>query len=121
MSTDTFRGFPVDQLMALKHQGRALIDNDELYDAAQAYTDPAQGSGMFGRALLDVAPQTGITIRNTDDNRGLIVTAPDLPDDPPEEEDEGKPWEALSLLQLRDLLKVNNVEFPRTMTRWGAI
>lgn len=109
----TFRGYDTDLLISLKAHGRALVGNDALYDAAQEYTDPATGGGIYGRALLDTAPQV--------DRRRVPDTQ--VSEDEPEDADgeEADPWEHLSILQLRDLLKEHKVEFPRTMTRWGAI
>lgn len=119
MSTDTFRGFPVDLLMALKHHGRALVGNDELYDASQAYTDPSMGSGVFGRALLETQPilpnappLTMTPLPETDDEA----------EDPPQPmEDDTSLWDAYSLLELRDLLTTNKIPFPRTMTKGRAM
>lgn len=115
MSTTTFRGYAVDLLMSLKAHGRALVGNDDLYDAAQAYTDPTKGSGVFGPALLDVAPQL-------ERRRAIEPTvAVDEEEDPVDEDDDRSPWDTYDLITLRDILKANNVEFPRTMTKGSAI
>lgn len=115
----TFRGYDTDLLISLKAHGRALVGDDALYDAAQAYTDPATGGGVYGRALLDVAPQRAFpaSARDVDDDTVERESAMAIA----EEDEDASPWDAYDLITLRDLLKANNVEFPRTMTKGGAI
>ena len=49
-----FRGYPIDLLQGLHGSGRAVIDNDALYDAVQAFHETAQGNKgtILGPALL---------------------------------------------------------------------
>lgn len=49
-----FHGFPVDLVQGLQGFGRAVIDNDALYEAVQAYqeTVASVGGAVLGPALL---------------------------------------------------------------------
>lgn len=128
----TFRGYDTDLLISLKAHGRALVGDDALYEAAQEYTDPATGGGIFGPALREIGPQRRVPaalldVENGTDHAGLPTPTPVM--SPVEhasaelrgEEEDAYPWDAFDLITLRDILKANNVDYPRTMTKGGAI
>lgn len=147
--TTLFRGYSTDVLLSMKSMGRALVGDDDLYDAAQAYTDPAKGGGIFGPALIGTDAPVAIVVAaptfpaslqapgDDADRHGatLVMSGTTLsrlesqqstdPDAPPDSEsdteDEPSPWDRFELLELRDILKKNEVEFPRTMTFAGAV
>lgn len=114
----TFRGYDTDLLISLKAHGRALVGDDALYEAAQEYTDPATGGGVFGPALRDAnfqpSPPRPTSFLDIEIDEGTTVLEV-------EEDEDASPWDAFDLITLRDLLKANNVDFPRTMTKGGAI
>lgn len=112
----TFRGYDTDLLISLKAHGRALVGDDALYEAAQEYTDPTTGGGIFGPAIRDVAPQRPVPASFLDIEIDEGTTVLEV-----EEDEDASPWDAFDLITLRDLLKANNVDFPRTMTKGGAI
>lgn len=116
----TFRGYPIDLLIKVQTMGRALID-EALYEASQAYTDPKRGSGTLGPALLASDSSISVTpasVRSPDP----VATLSDAPTPGAgDDEEEVSPWDRFSLLEIRNLLKANNVTYPRTMTKGGAI
>lgn len=51
MST-TYKGYPIELLMGVKNFGPALVNDPDLYAAAQEYTEASKGGGTFGPALI---------------------------------------------------------------------
>lgn len=116
----TFRGYPIALLHKIQHLGPSLVDDQDLYAAAQAFTDSKTGGGHMGPALL--AQDSSISV-NPPQAPFLPAGIPRAMVDakPHDADDESSPWDKFDLLELRDILQANNVEYPRTMTTGGAI
>jgi hypothetical protein len=117
-STDNFRGYPTSLLVSVKHMGRAILADDALYEAAQAYTDPSKGGGNFGPALLTEDCNISVTPPTV----GVKPKAA-APVAPPKVEEEPKedPWAGYEIHDLKALLKENGITAPRVLTPGKAI
>lgn len=116
-SNDTFRGYPTDLLTRVKNMGRAIIGDDALYEAAQAYTDPAKGGGNFGPALL--AEDCTVSVTPV---AARAAIAPARVVEPPKKTDDGTdPWAGYEVHDLKDLMKANGLTPPRVLTAGRAI
>jgi hypothetical protein len=112
---DTFHGYKVDLLTSIKNLGRSIVGNDDLFDAAQEYTESSKGGGMFGPALL-----------TTDCN--ISVTPPARESQPPVEAEPvdpevatEDPWADYTLVDLRDLMRQNDIVVPHALSYGKAI
>lgn len=108
-----FQGYPVDLLRGLKGLGKAIIDDDALYTAVQAFHESAtEGSalGVLGPALLTKDPTIVVT----------SATVHAVPDDigkpaPPPRDEDGEDggadgWDAYDLHGLLALVKQHKVQ-----------
>lgn len=117
---DTFRGYPTDLLLRVRHMGRGIIGDDALYEAAQAYTDPAKGGGHFGPALLAEDCTVSVTPGTP---RAATVPAPAAPAAPPSttSTDDADPWAGYEVHDLKELMKAKGLTPPRVLTAGRAI
>lgn len=115
-STDTFRGYPTDLLTRVKNMGRGIIGDDDLFDAAQAYTDPAKGGGRFGPALLTADCTVSVSPGTP---RAAAAPAPVEP--PKKEADDPDPWAGYEVHDLKELMKAKGLTPPRVLTAGRAI
>lgn len=117
-STDQFRGYPISLLVSVKHMGKAILNDDKLYEAAQAYTDPAKGGGNFGPALLAKDCNVSVTPASVVKPKPVAapVAPPKVDDDP-----NADPWAGHEIHDLKALLKDNGITAPRVLTPGKAI
>lgn len=122
-STDTFRGYPTSLLVSVKHMGKAILGDDALYEAAQAYTDPAKGGGNFGPALL--TEDCNISVTPPSPGAKPKAAAPAAPAAPPKGDDgksaDADPWAGYEIHDLKALLKERGITAPRVLTPGKAI
>src|SRR3954468_24787331 len=104
-STDTFKGYPTDLLTRVKGMGRAIIGDDALYEAAQAYTDPAKGGGNFGPALL----AADCTVSVTPVAAQAAIPPARVLETPKKTGDEADPWAGYEVHDLKELMKSNGL------------
>jgi hypothetical protein len=113
--TQTFRGFDVQVLRDNKHYGPALIGK-EMHEAAQAFCSDEMGGGDLGPAMtgdpkitvrpitaVDVPPEIGKPIAVTKNADANATVGDD-------------PWSGYTLVEMRDLMKANNLEIPRALS-----
>lgn len=119
-STDTFRGYPTSLLVSVKHMGKAILGDDTLYEAAQAYSDPSRGGGNFGPSIL--AEDCNVSVTPASAVKQTKVAAPTEPPAKTETEDETKdPWAGYEIHDLKALMKEHGVVGPRVLTPGKAI
>jgi hypothetical protein len=121
-STDTFRGYPTSLLVSVKHMGKAILGDDALYGAAQAYSDPARGGGNFGPAILAEDCSVSVTPASVVKPKKAAATAPSEPPAKTGKEDETTdPWAGYEIHDLKALMKEHGVVGPRVLTPGKAI
>ena len=118
-SNDTFRGYPTDLLLRVKNMGRAIIGDDALYEAAQAYTDPAKGGGHFGPALL--AEDCTVSVTPGSPRAAAAAPAPVETPKKKTESDDADPWAGYEVHDLKELMKAKGLTPPRVLTAGRAI
>lgn len=107
-----FRGYSVSLLQSVAHLGKAILDDDALYEAAQAYAATAVpgGIGSYGPALL------------TEDATVVVksVTAHQLPASEPKavpvSDEAEKSWDAYELADLIAKAKAAGIPLPKVKT-----
>jgi hypothetical protein len=112
---DTFHGYKVDLLTSIKNLGRSIVGNDDLFDAAQEYTDPTIGGGIFGPALIT----KDCTICVTPPARDSAPVAEVEPVDPEVATED--PWADYTLVDLRDLMRQHDIVVPHALSYGKAI
>jgi hypothetical protein len=115
--SDTYKGYPIDLLMKIKHLGRSVVGNDALYDTAQEYTDPSKGGGSFGPAITARDASQSVTPPQPRSKPAATLPVPTvaLADSPAD------PWEGLDVLDLKALMSQHGITPPRTLTVGKAI
>lgn len=116
-STDTFRGYPTDLLTRVKNMGRGIIGDDALFEAAQAYTDPARGGGHFGPALL----AEDCTVSVTPGTPRAAAAAAPVESPKQKTADDADPWAGYEVHDLKELMKEKGLTPPRVLTAGRAI
>lgn len=112
---DTYRGYNIDLLLKIKHLGRAVVGDDALYEAAQAFTSAAVGGGLYGPALTSETPGMSVTPPQPTRAVTLPVATVALADS------SADPWDGCDVVELKGIMQAHGLTPPRTLTVGKAI
>ena len=107
-----FRGYSVSLLQSVAHLGKAILDDDALYEAAQAYAATAVpgGIGSLGPALL--TEDASVVVKS--------ITAHTLPAPEPKvapvSDEQAATWDSYELADLIAKAKTAGVVLPKVKT-----
>lgn len=115
--SDTFRGYNIDLLLKIKHLGRAVVGDDALYEAAQAFTAASVGGGLYGPALTSQTPGVSVTPPQP---KQASATLP-IPTVANADTEPADPWEGCDVVTLKGIMQAHGLTPPRTLTVGKAI
>jgi hypothetical protein len=120
-NTTEFMGYPIDLLKGLSGMGRALVDDDALFEALTAFTTANDGTAgsVFGPALLTkdattIVQSTTVVSVPEDLGKPDVVAAPVAPD-------AAQGWDALELDDLIALAAEKGVTVPGRVKTHGKL